>query len=504
MSSSAQVRIEVKPTRVSLLAFLRWGSMARAFTYFLIFILGVLLALVLGFRAQIGLFLAECCGAGAYANEALQAPAVLPIESPRELMLPQRDGEVQNPAFQRYLSAETRKLSLINALKDGSPEALQNLRMEYLSVLPEYQSQLLPDLKKQVLESLLARFSEADWSSWTAGSYAPSGKPTLARAFIDDLTTVNPDLGKFAETAAQLFYGLRSSLLAGKSYQLADDMYYVLQHAEQLLPKRRPLAVPARFFLDASVINDPSFLDVLERLRRDFTLLYAGRFPNELEAQLMLFGELHQGYVDENTALALHTLLYHLIFNGRPLLRDKAAKAIIQMPVFLTVAERDEKVRRTLAEFFLICAVDALEEGAHDKAQGMLALSRQTQPGMEAQNVLGQFLEDSGSRKAETLRAKKKGDDSGKEKIADLFRDKSSSSPKGSSSLERILIFVVLAGVVAFVGLRLFLAFLAHRNQLISAPEHPLSRTNTSPGISVTQPSELRFGEEPELKVANR
>jgi hypothetical protein len=103
------------------------------------------------------------------------------------------------------VSAQNTNLSetvalLVEALDEGSAASFSKLESDSLSktLSGSYQTKVLPILQRQGVESLLSRFSVADWKNWTQASHLNEGRASDARLYLDDLWTVNPDIAKLS------------------------------------------------------------------------------------------------------------------------------------------------------------------------------------------------------------------------------------------------------------------------------------------------------------------
>jgi hypothetical protein len=477
--------------------------MPKLAVHMLIFLIGVVLA-----------FCVLLYGAPIFAlpNQTTNGKTDLaPYDNSKQEVSPQLEAGPEHrkrARLSREIPRERLLQTLTNVLKDGNSDALQSLRVDYLSILPDYESVILPALKRQALECLLDRFSDSDWADWPSSAYANDGAPTLARRYVDDVSLVNPELGKFLETAAQLLYGMQLTIMSGSPYQLEDDLYFVIQNAERLVPKKRPVAIPARLLLEPGILHDQVFLDVIEWERGKLVARYIERYPYEMQSGLKLVQVLKPEYCGKAVFRAVRSLIYNLSFEASARLRLDAAQTISESPVFSEIARSDGHARYALAEFYVVAAVDALEAGQAAQSHTLLDTSIRTMPGLETQKMLVEFLSRprvESTAAQEDASSKRKG---GKVERADskFELDKYASEEKepGGINYQQVLMVLILLGSIGFVGGRFLMAYLTKKTIISTPGEKEGTSSVLGPKVSITSPSDIQFDDELELKIANR
>ena len=286
---------------------------------------------------------------------------------------------------------------LSEALDEGSSDSLQSVRGDFLRRVPNYSTVVLPALKEHALECLVQRFSPYDWQSWPKSGFGALGGPTMARRYVDDLSTVNRDLGVFLETAALLLHGLHSHLRYGRPYELDQGMNYVIENAETLLANRANSAVPARLLLLPSIVVDPAFISTFEKERGRLTADYMRRNPGDVRTQLELVKSLRAKYCPPDMYEELAKLVQRLVRDGSPKLR----RSVIETSDLRSFAASDHRVSQTIAELYATAAVDALEQRDQVSAQKLVGQSASIYPGLKSQQQIRRFLSDLGSDSSE-------------------------------------------------------------------------------------------------------
>lgn len=245
--------------------------MPRVLLKFWVFTLGVFLAFSLAFGLQYFTSApSETFPTEGTPRARLLSPPLDAKPSESELPLPTLDRA--NPLFDA--APQDRPEIIVRALESGSMADLQLLRSEQLRQLPDYRTTIVPTMKRAGIDALLSRFNESDWLDWPRAYAALNGGPTSARAFIDDLRVVNPELARYLETAALLFQALYLKTSQGQPFALREELYAITRSAERLLEYRKAKAIPARQLLDLEIAQDSLFVRELERKRADFVLLY--------------------------------------------------------------------------------------------------------------------------------------------------------------------------------------------------------------------------------------
>jgi hypothetical protein len=432
--------------------------MSRVLLKLFVFSLGLVLAAVVAFREQLisearSVLRSErsiaSSTSGLNREDASETP---PTElgvaeiARQKLELPYANEK--RAMLSRNYSRERRVGILQNAIETGSLDSLQVVRSEYISFLPEYKDELLPQLKKSVMDTLRLRFSETDWLDWPSSNIAHKGGPTEARVFVDNLSLLNDDLGRFAETAAQLMHGMYLSILSGNRYSLKDDLFFVIQGAEKILSARTFVAIPARLMLDPAILSDPGFALSIESLRCDLTALHLRRYPEEFSAHLILIQDLKVDACSPATRDAVAEVLRRLTLETSTAFRKEILPKVIETATLVQLAQKNTQVKNNLAEFYVMSAVDALEQRETERAQGLLNLSTDIYKGLRSQGIVREHLArilarpESGTENQPSDKEKGAGEEGGGSLFGDSLRQ--TVVEKGTSYLGSFIVYATL------------------------------------------------------------
>ena len=414
------------------------------------------------------------------------------------------------PVLDHRMSKEARQEVLYRALEVGSLSSLQVLRGEYLHTIPTYDAIILPELKTHLVGVLSHKFSDADWVSWSTSLNDARREKTNARNFIDDLSVVNFELGRFGETIAFLFHGLYVSTMLGKVYSVEEDLYDLVLNAEKIFQNRGPDALPARLYIDPEVSTEQAFLKALEQYRAKFTLEFYAREPSQLETGLRLVLSVQEEFISNELSQVASDLIRRLSKEGSGRYRAQIRHSILGQDSTAALMRKSPAVRLALAEFYVISAIDALEIRDLKEARELLDRSISVQPGLEAQVLVRRHLEQEQEKLVlKTEKTPIKTHDAGTKKRPALVERSVFEEPSGeslSNRIERYGILLVLSGVLLFFAWKILGIILARR---------ALSKKNTSGGsppgnqtsrqtVSITSPVHINFDdEEPVAKVVN-
>lgn len=286
------------------------------------------------------------------------------------------------------------KLSeLYAAINQGTLESLQAIRLEQISELPLYQSEILPRLKSHALVALRQRFSASDYQDWARASFSNDGGPSKARQFVDDVTIVHRPIGVLLETAAHLYSRLYRDVMAGKAFVVEHEYDDLMQHAEEIFANRKKKALPARFMLDPDALSDVQFLDDLEQARGDVIMRYVAEHPDDFESQIELFSSVKPSRVSEEFLAAVRDFLTRMALDVSPSLRQKFFYTEHRQRKFRGFADFDPNVRRALAQLYAVGAVDNLERDDQLQASKFLRESFETLPGLKSQRFVEAFVD---------------------------------------------------------------------------------------------------------------
>lgn len=440
----------------------------------------------------------------------------------------ERSENEQLLAQLKALTPETRRALLVESVHEGTISSLRFASSSLLVLLPEYHEQLLPTLKREALKALLSRFRDVDWSNWQLSSFARAGGPTAARSYVDLVASVNPELGRFLETAAQLFRAVAASTKAGRPFALRDGLDEVLRTAERPTASAPgvPNAVPR--VLDAEILGDAIFRTAFEEIRARLISSYvdAHREQPLLNFQLILSAD--GGAASEPLTSVLLRLFRQFSLEASPRYREQVFELLLSSPNVERWVKQRPALRRALAQLYLVGAMDAVELEDPRRATLFLDESIRLAPKLRGQELL-----------AEALRGKETGDEPARAQNAGLqaqpaneearlseprpeeprseqpqsaarterssstlFSDssKSSSGERLSSTLRQGISFLSMLLLVLLVAGGGALVFLYRRSlNAVRLRASDLIPAESPKGVRITAPSEMNFDEEFEL-----
>lgn len=285
---------------------------------------------------------------------------------------------------------------LLTALDDGTQSALQLIRLEFLRTVPNYEGAVLPSIKERALNNLISRFRESDWEDWPRAAYAANGGPSTARLYVDDIFSLNRDLGSFLETSALLLHGVYLNTKYGHVYDLDQGLQYTLSNADKLLTYRANSAIPARTLLTPSVLIDPAFIRPFERERARIVTQYMEQHPTEISTHLDLLGSLDPAACAPDTFQQVVSLLTHLSRDASAGFRERVLRDKERLEALRNFASSDSRVRRALGNLFCVAAVDSLEGRNLRQAQEYYQASMDLDPNLRSQEFVRSFLREHG------------------------------------------------------------------------------------------------------------
>lgn len=324
-------------------------------------------------------------GTGGYANRAAVVHDDVAGASVQQSGIPA-------PVVANMLSPEKLVEVMSFAIDEGTLDSLQVVRTEYVREIPHYRSLLLPELKRQALEELLDKFVLSDWNNWPRSIFGGGTGPSVARRFLNDVITVNVELGRFLETSAQLMHGLYRSTSRGFAYDVGNDLRQVIQQAEQLRSAQPQNGVPALEAYDLSVPDDPVFRVLLERKRCEFSHDYFVKNPRNYTEYLHLVAFLQPRYCSKKTAGPIANLLSRLAIDGSPEFRKMVLFDNAIVKVIEGFASLDNKVRTAAGGLYLVSSLDALDSADIDSASRLLDIAVKFAPELSSQNAVREAI----------------------------------------------------------------------------------------------------------------
>lgn len=281
---------------------------------------------------------------------------------------------------------------LQGALAQGTPAELQLIRTEFLKVFDDYQTAILPVLKRDGLYFLLEKFDYNDWKDWPTAAFAREGLPTRARRYVDDIYLVNPELGSYLETAAYLFFRLRKSVDLGVKFDLDKELSMAIGNAEVILKYRKDIATPARYLFYPSILRDRPFLDQLEVLKCKFRSKSIRGDLLEVSDQLENLREMDLNLCSGFIEVIAIDVLNNLSLHGSNKLKESVVFDDKLDRALQDVSGRNSGVAKAYARFLAISSLDAMDRKEIDLAEELLRKSMSVYPGLKSQAMVGAFL----------------------------------------------------------------------------------------------------------------
>lgn len=346
-------------------------------------IIVVVVVAVLVFQSQELLF-------GSHSKEATSLPPSLSEQKSLE------------SSVKRELSEEEKVARMSNALRVGTLEALQAVRQEILVQIPGYQERILPILKYHALNALIVRFEERDWRAWP--EYELSDDYSRAKHFVDDLTLVNPQLGRFVNIASYLLHGLFIATNEGR-------VFYSSEY-EELLHRAKPQLgmeeqgtfsllspAPAITVRSEQMVSDElPFRRIFEEQRCRLCLKYIDTLPQEVNVHLRLLGATNPEYCPKTGADVVIGLIHRVMTVGTAKLREEVISRELEHHTLEKFGERYAGVKKGLAQLFVAGALDAVSLNDLSRARALAEHSRLLFGGLESQVRLTELMQ----RKSDT------------------------------------------------------------------------------------------------------
>lgn len=455
--------------------------MPRVLLKFWVFTLGVFLAFSLAFTLQY--FTGSTTDSAPPRARLLNPP---PEAAPTVETKPTPTVDTTNPLFDA--APQDRPELIARALDSGTMADLQLLKSEQLRQLPDYRNGIVPTMKRAALSGLLSRFVESDWLDWPRANSSLQGGPSSARGYIDDIRVVNPELARYLETAALLFQALYLKTSQGLPFLLREELYAISRSAERLLEYRKARAIPARQLLDLEIGQDSLFVRELERKRADFVLLYTKEHPEEIQKNFTLLLALDPSYATDEVLRSLTNILRRFALEGSPKFRDQILREGAESAAMQELLKRDVRVRKAVAELYLIGVIDALEQADTRRAMLYLNESVSVQPGLRSQELLAQAIRRRAADTGDITPEPVKEDPETKQKQAkrlELFADDADELPNADSGGTSYVMLFLLIGLAVVVGV--FIVLYRRSSRLTSVqlyeagPKAPATMSMTSP-----------------------
>ena len=454
------------------------------------------------------------------AEQSESSPVAAPVKTERVVSL-NRYREIER------LTPEQRQSMLVQALREGTASSLPLVNARVISNLPEYRNQLVPVLEREALQTLLARFRQIDWLNWPLSSTALDGGPTEARSYIDLLHGENPEIGRFLETAAEMFYLLFRSTREGKVFSGQAELENFLQIAERGAADKSPAAVPERRYLDNQIMHNPAFVPVLDELRAQFVLRTLEKHSDDLMQSLTLLLSVPPGPHQQEIASSIRLLLLRFSLEASPKYRAQVFDVLHSSKYLQDWLEQEPVLHRPLAELYLVGAMDALEIEDIRRAALFLDESQNLAPGLKSQELLAEYLKSSGhgvavpenAAEAPAVDAAAETKPAGSRKLLDSVTKDSETEPllsdKTHAPQAKTNVRSALMSAISYISVFLFILLVVGGIVMIVLYRRSLSltpagsgakprRDRSSSNARMTPPGEMDFGEEFELGTKAR
>ncbi len=379
----------------------------------------------------------------------------------------------------RSISPDDYREKLIEAVRTGTLSSLQAIRKEYVELLPSYQEEVLPLIKREALNELLRRFTEEDWANWQEAALANKGNPSEARSFLDSVVLLNPDVGRFLETAAQLLHGMYLKFRVSKQYSLKEDLSYIIYNADEILLYRSASAIPARLLFDVTIIKDPVFLEVFRREKGRMIAERIERNPDDVIGHLMQIDNSYQRETGGSLLPSYGALMRRVTLEGTPAYREQVLAFLQQAEGIQEWSKESSEVRSLNAELFGMSAVDSLARKDVASAKEKLSKSIALHDGLKMQAFIASYIDE-----FEGLPA---------EEIADVGAEEADPGVEGQSgarvparteklssteeadqdsfSIQTMIVWVSLLAAFGFIAVKLLLLYLAKRGTRVDSNE---------------------------------
>lgn len=318
-------------------------------------------------------------------NKKLESRNSLGIDSNRNTELYQLSEEFRN--FISSLPVERQKALFQSALSEGSFNSVQKINSRILNSFPNYQNEILPELKKFALAQLLIRFRENDWIDWSVTYVANEGDPTIARRYVDLISLVNTELSNYLETSAYLLSSLYQRISSGEEFFLENEFQKLASSYEKQKNEQS-----AQFVLDASILRDQDFLVPLETQKRALILIYVRKNPQQLLTNLKLLLSLKAESLTLADSQLLEVMLRKFSLDASPKYRQQVFKVIDSSSRITEFANLNPGLRQAIAQLYVVSALDAIEIRDLRKANVYLDQSISVFPNMRSQEILADYI----------------------------------------------------------------------------------------------------------------
>ena len=290
------------------------------------------------------------------------------------------------------VSPEVRSGIMVSAIEEGSLASLKQIRPEYLHALPAYKEELLPLIRTRALEQLVYRFLPEDWNNWENSIESRAGGPTQANEYVRNVSLVNPELGKYLETAAWLFSLMYKTIMSGEVFDEQKAMKDLLSHSSFLFANRKVLAVSPAEMFDTNIISDSSFIAIFERLRGDLFKDFFDMNQNEFSKQAALIRTLKPEYCSPEAIEAVRLFIEQLTTRASKEYRKKIINSLLESDIVKSFSKSSFEGSLALSQLFAVAAVDEIEAGDKKAAEKLLNVSLGLNSGLKTQEHVKNYL----------------------------------------------------------------------------------------------------------------
>ncbi len=274
------------------------------------------------------------------------------------------------------------------ALAAGTPEELRILEPETLSSIPAYPGKLASAINAAALVALIVRFTDVDYESWPRSDTALGGGPTAARNYIDSVTTVNRDLGRYLESAAVLIHILYLRTHEGKVFDADTEFAKVETNPEAFWTHD----VAGQSLLDRwdhQALEDPILVAALEEQRAVLVVRYVVSHAQNYQRTIILLLSVDASVkAVKQVSTQLRAELHRAALEGSPRFREWILRTLLNTASAKKWITEDRLVRRAVGELYLAAVVDSIELNNPEQARSYLRQSKELAPGLKAQQLL--------------------------------------------------------------------------------------------------------------------
>ena len=255
------------------------------------------------------------------------------------------------------------------ALNNGAYSRLTVLAPESLGSDISKETLILPEVKSLCLSRLKQIMTLNDWSSWKDALRGIDRNQSVARVFVDDIRSINFQLGRYVETAALLFSALYNNTANGRVFSAEETLYGLLQQSDQLFRSRTPTAISSRVYLDTLIIDDPSFQKSLEDLRSNFVSSYYRKEPTEIETHLILLSSIKSSNYSSDIIDMYVQLLERMSLNLSPRFREDLRVHYFSPDIANIISKNSEQIRQSIFNLYRVGISDFIKNDDISKAK---------------------------------------------------------------------------------------------------------------------------------------